>query len=119
MVDEIIDFRHAVMSIFSDHIGSATVLELLQLIHDYRLRESYPNVKIAFRIFLTMPVTIATCERSFSKLKLIKNYLRSTMGQERLSNLAILSIEYEVAKEIEFDDIIDEFAAIKSRKINF
>nr|CAI5858450.1 unnamed protein product [Callosobruchus analis] len=37
-----------------------------------------------------MPVSVASCERSFSKLKLIKTYLRSTMGQERLSGLAIL-----------------------------
>lgn len=64
-----------------------------------------------------MPVTAATCERSFSKLKFIKNYLRSTMGQERLSNLSILSIENEVAGEINFEDVIDEFAAIKSRKV--
>lgn len=64
-----------------------------------------------------MPVTTATCERSFRKLKLIRNYLRSTMGQERLSNLAILSIESEVAGEINFADVIDEFVAIKSRKV--
>ncbi|KAF0740989.1 zinc finger MYM-type protein 1-like [Aphis craccivora] len=115
-IDEISDFQHVVKSIIPDHIKSATVIELLQLIQDYNLRESYPNIEIVFRIFLTMPVTAATCERSFSKLKLIKNYLRSTMGQERLSNLSILSIENEVAGEIDFEDVIDEFAAIKSRK---
>lgn len=116
-IDEISDFQHVVKSIIPDHIKSATVLELFQLIQDYNLKESYPNVEIVFRIFLTMPVTVATCERSFSKLKLIKNYLRSTMSQERLSNLAILSIENEVTGEIDFEDVIDEFAAIKSRKV--
>ncbi|CAI6356390.1 unnamed protein product [Macrosiphum euphorbiae] len=116
-IDEISDFQNVVKSIIPDHIKSATVIELLQLIQDYNLKESYPNVEIVFRIFLTMPVTAATCERSFSKLKLIKNYLRSTMGQERLSNLSILSIENEVAGEINFEDVIDEFAAIKSRKV--
>ncbi|KAL4085388.1 hypothetical protein QTP88_027247 [Uroleucon formosanum] len=117
-IDEITDFQHVVKSIIPDHIKSATVIELLQLIQDYNLKESYPNIEIVFRIFLTMPVTAATCERSFSKLKLIKNYLRSTMGgQERLSNLSILSIENEVAGEINFEDVIDEFAAIKSRKV--
>ncbi|KAL4120397.1 hypothetical protein QTP88_013097 [Uroleucon formosanum] len=115
-IDEITDFQHVVKSIIPDHIKSATVIELLQLIQDYNLKESYPNIEIVFRIFLTMPVTAATCERSFSKLKLIKNYLTSTMGQERLSNLSILSIENEVAGEINFEDVIDEFAAIKSRK---
>ncbi|KAL4152760.1 hypothetical protein QTP88_000593 [Uroleucon formosanum] len=116
-IDEITDFQHVVKSIIPDHIKSATVIELLQLIQDYNLKESYPNIEIVFRIFLTMPVTAATCERSFSKLKLIKNYLRSTMSQERLSNLSILSIKNEVVGEINFEDVIDEFAAIKSRKV--
>lgn len=116
-IDEISDFQHVVLSIIPDRIKSATVLELYQLIQDYNLKESFPNTDIVFRIFLTIPVTVATCERSFSKLKLIKNYLRSTMGQERLSNLAILSIEHEVAREIDFENVIDEFAAIKSRKV--
>ena len=45
--------------------------------------------------FLTTGISVASCERSFSKLKLIKNYLRSTMSDARLTNLAILSIERE------------------------
>ena len=55
--------------------------------------DSFPNAYIAYRILLTIPITVAYAKRSFSKLKLIKSYLRSTMLQERLSGLAILSIE--------------------------
>ena len=55
--------------------------------------ESFPNTCIAFRILLTIPVTIASAERSFPKLKLIKFYLRSTMSQEKLNGLTILLIE--------------------------
>jgi len=48
---------------------------------------------------MAMPVTVAARERNFSKLKLslIKTYFRSTMGQERLTGLAILSIEQGTA----------------------
>ena len=55
--------------------------------------DSFPNAYIAYRILLTIPITVAFAKRSFSKLKLIKSYLRSTMLQERLSRLTILSIE--------------------------
>lgn len=48
----------------------------------------FPNLWIALRIALTIPVTVASGERSFSKLKLIKTYLRSTMCQDRLRNMA-------------------------------
>lgn len=47
------------------------------------------------RLLLTIPVTIANYERSFSKLKFIKMYLRSTMTNQRLNSLAILSVENE------------------------
>nr|CAH7713143.1 unnamed protein product [Callosobruchus chinensis] len=78
----------------------------------------FPNVVVAMKIFLTMPVTVASCERSFSKLKLIKTYLRSTMGQERLSGLAILSIEGDIARLLSYENVIKNFAMRKARKIN-
>ncbi|XP_075634220.1 uncharacterized protein LOC142606769 [Castanea sativa] len=81
--------------------------------------ESFPNACIAYRILLTIPVTVASAERSFSKLKLIKSYLRSTMSQERLSGLAILSIENEMLAELECKNLISNFASQKARKINF
>jgi len=67
-------------------------LELLQFIQKYNLGNYVPNIVIILRIFLTIAVSVATCERSFSKLKLIKNYLRSSMSTLRLRNLATLSL---------------------------
>ena len=68
-------------------------LELLQFIQKYNLGNSVPKIAIMLRIFLTIAVSVAIRERSFSKLKLIKNYLRSRMSTLRLRYLTTLSIE--------------------------
>ena len=81
--------------------------------------DSFPNTCITYRILLIIPVTIASTERSFSKLKLIKSYLRSTMSQERLSELVILSIKKKILEELEYKILISQFASQKARKIDF
>ena len=78
----------------------------------------FPNLQISLQILLTISVSIASCERSFSKLKLILLYSRASMGQDRLSDLALLSVKRETLEKIDFDDVIDQFATVKSRKIN-
>lgn len=52
----------------------------------------------------------ASTERSFSKLKLIKNYLRSTVLQKRFSDLALLTIEKYVSTNLDYEIIIENFA---------
>ena len=99
-------------------LRKATPIEILQLIHTNSLTDIYPNIEIALRIFLTIPVTVASCERGFSKLKIVKNCLRSTMRQDRLTSLSVLSIEYDIANSLNYDNIIDDFASSKARKIN-
>jgi hypothetical protein len=93
-----------------DNFKTATPLDILKYIHKYSLKDVYPNTEIALRIFLTILVTTANCERSFSKFKIIKNYLRSTMKQEKLTNKGTISIERELASQINFEDVIDSFA---------
>ncbi|XP_021980504.1 zinc finger MYM-type protein 1-like [Helianthus annuus] len=98
------------------HVESDTLTNILTYIKNFN---SFPNAYIAYRIVLTIPVTVATAERSFSKLKLIKNYLRSTMSQERLNGLAIMSIEKDFLEELDYDNFIKEFASVKARKVDF
>jgi len=54
-------------------------------------------------------------------LKIIKNYLRisSTLSQCKLTSLATLSIEQEVSDSLDFNELIEIFAATKARKNNF
>ena len=58
-----------------NNLKEATPLEILQFIHPCALTDAYPNIEIAIRMYLAIPVTVASCEISSSKLKLIKNYL--------------------------------------------
>ncbi|KAJ1283327.1 hypothetical protein BS78_03G119900 [Paspalum vaginatum] len=76
----------------------------------------YPNVCVDYRILLTVPVTVASAERSFSKLKLLKNCLRSTMLQERLNGLAMCCIEKDVSDNIDLDIILNDFASRNARR---
>jgi len=84
-----------------------------------KMLDFFPNASIAYRILLTIHVTVASAERSFSKLKLIKSYLRSTMSQEKLNGLAILSIENEMLKKLEYKNLISNFVSQKARRTNF
>jgi hypothetical protein len=54
-----------------------------------READCYSNTSISCQIFFTMPVTVVSAERSFLQLKLLKNYLTSTMSLERFNGLAI------------------------------
>ncbi|PWA54809.1 zinc finger MYM-type protein 1 [Artemisia annua] len=79
--------------------------------------DCYPNAIIAYRVLLTIPVTVASAERSFSKLKLLKSYLRSTMSQERLNGLALIAIENDTLESVTYDDLINNFASKNARRI--
>lgn len=101
-------------------IGDSTsILSIYSILISYELISSFPNVEIALRIFLTFMVTNCSGERSFSKLKLIKNELRNTMLQPRLNTLALMCIERELLCETDFSDIIKLFSEKKSRKKPF
>jgi len=80
------------------------------------LCELFPNVCISLRIFLTIPATVASAERFFSKLELVKNYVRSAMSQTRLVDLAKLNIESGIVRQVDIDSVIKNFANKNTRK---
>jgi len=96
----------------------ATMEETTTFILKNHFNVALPVMNQLFKILWTIPANTCSCERSFSSLKRIKTYLRNTTGQDRLSGLALLSIEREF--EIDYDEIIKEFVAAKEkRKIIF
>ncbi|XP_071056599.1 uncharacterized protein [Onthophagus taurus] len=95
-----------------------TPFSALRYSYKNNLEKLYVNLSIALRVLLTQPVTVSSGERSFSRLKIIKTYLRSTLSQERLVGLALIAIESDVCDQIDNNEIIENFASAKARRVN-
>ena len=66
-------------------------------------------------IAVTIPTTSAQVERSFSAMKRIKNFLRSTMGNTRLSDIGVLNVNAEMLYALDRESIINRFAEMPHR----
>lgn len=112
---QLVNFKNA----FCQEIKTKTSLRELAdflLVKNNCIASSLPDVCTLFQLYLTLPITSSTAERSFSKLKLIKTYLRSTMSQIRLSSLAIISIEKEESLKVDLEKLIQAFLLLKKRR---
>ncbi|XP_035665754.1 52 kDa repressor of the inhibitor of the protein kinase-like [Branchiostoma floridae] len=74
-----------------------------------------PNVGVLLKIACTLPETSCECERSFSALRWLNNYMRASMGKMRLSNLALIHIHYDT--DIDLDKVVDCFALLNPRRL--
>ena len=119
--EDLVSETRSFVNEFKEEIAEKrTVKDLMQLMYDYKVLSSFPELQKLFVLFMTIPVTVASAERSFSKLKLIKTYLRSKMDQSKLTNLAIISIENVVAKALDKTVLIKKFASVNAvREKNF
>ena len=76
-----------------------------------------PQLHCAMKLMMTIGTSIASCERSFSKLKLLKNFLRARTRQKRLNDLAIISMEKEVAESMSHQELSAKFIDMKFRRV--
>lgn len=86
--------------------NNRNVASILQLLSKFNLNSAIPNLYLAYKALYTIPVSSATAERSFSKVKIIKSRLRSTMKQLRLESLLFLNCETDI--NIDFNQAIHE-----------
>lgn len=91
-------------------------VDLLSYLMPDQLDDTFPNLCISLWVLLTLPVSVDAGERSFSKLKLRKTYLRSTTSLERLVGLAMLSIELDLLEKIDIEDVIKKVCWFKIKK---
>ena len=75
----------------------------------------FPQTSRLLQLLLVMPATSATAERSFSSLRHVKSYLRTTMTQERLNHLMMMYIHQD--RKINMDKAIDDFILANSERI--
>ncbi|XP_029340903.1 52 kDa repressor of the inhibitor of the protein kinase-like [Acyrthosiphon pisum] len=114
LVSQILSLKEIIVN---NNLKSISNLAIFIVQHNFST--SYSEVLAACILFLTLPVTVAIAEWSFSKLKLIKNYLRNSMGQTRLSNIAVLNIEQHRTAKLSLDNIISQFSNLKARRMKF
>ena len=59
-------------------------------------KNKYPNLYKLYSLCMTFPISSSTCERSFSIIRKINNYLRSTMSDSKVSDLSLLSFKKDL-----------------------
>lgn len=96
----------------------STIIDILA--NDRSIRGILSQVDKLLRIYLVVPLSNATAERSFSVLRRMKTYLRSTMTQQRLNHLMFLHIHQDITESIDLHDVLQRFCmANENRKLNF
>ena len=101
------------------HLKSTKEMASFLILEIVSLATTYPDVCTGYITYMTVPVTVATTEKFFSKLKLIKKFFLNSMSQERLSGLALMLIENERAKNLDFRNVIQQFVSANARWKNF
>lgn len=92
--------------------------ELTDLINKLKLiGNGYPNATRVYRFLLTLPVTVATNERSFSKLKLVKNKLRSTLTNDKMEWLILCSVEKDLLENNNLSNFSEDWSRLKNRRV--
>ena len=104
--------------------GAATFTSLSEAVTAYtglgKAEYLLPQVKLLLHAPLVSPASTATPERSFSALRRLKTWLRSTMGQRRLNSLAVAHVHKVRVRDVSVDDLMTEFISkTDSRKNTF
>ena len=101
-------------------LESQSIVNTLATFRSYlhSCQPAYNTLYLLIKIALTIVVTSAESEQSFSALKRIKARLRNRMAEDHLSDLATSAMEKEVAQQLDYDKVINEFASLdKNRRI--
>lgn len=82
-------------------------------------KDMFPIIFSLLKILATLPVSTATAERSFSTLKRVKTWLRTTISQERLNDLCLLNVHRDLNLCDKSETIINNFASKNKCRLDF
>jgi hypothetical protein len=98
---------------------SQNLAQLCIALNSLKKHQTYPKAYKLICLILTLPVSSASAERSFSALKLTKSRLRTKISQEWLNSLLVPSIEAQLGKQLSNDSIITRYMALSPRRAVF
>lgn len=84
---------------------------VLHYLKENNRMETFRNIYKLYKYVATLPSTQVKCERDFSKMKMIKSRLRSTLSDENLESLIIISTECDMFRSTNLEDIIEAVIA--------
>ena len=92
--------------------------------YDHTLRTLRPEVRVMFshlealvRLLLVNPASSASAERSFSSLRRLKTYVRSTMGQARLNHVGVCHVHANILDDIDTNVLMTKFVECKENRV--
>ena len=97
------------------------LVKILLYLKEHNLTETFSETVKLLSILITIPMCSTEAERTFSTLKRIKNYLRNTMGQDRLNSLSAISIGRDLIKNCSSfsQEVMEKFINQKERRMHF
>lgn len=88
---------------------------MLKKLRQLSLKDTFPNIDICLRLYLTLPISSGSGERPFCVLKRVKNKLPSSVTQH-LDGFALLVMENSVTVSLDYEDVFDDFASRRTRR---
>ena len=77
--------------------------------------DMFPNISVAMMILAVVPVTTCECERSVSTLRRMKNYMQTTMKEDRLNGLSLMYTHRNIPLNVA--QLVDKFAGLHPRRL--
>jgi len=97
-VDRAVSQWRLIRHLVNDAAVSLSLLDVFS-----KLPTDFNDLRMLYRVALTIPVTTASVERGFSKLSSIKKKLHSKMLQDRLESS---SVERDLLLQLSNDDLV-------------